>query len=44
MLGSESQGADLSCPSRGHLRLLPPGPSVPVRPLSVYQAVAEAEL
>ncbi|HUP24698.1 MAG TPA: IS21 family transposase [Thermoanaerobaculia bacterium] len=31
-------------PSRGHLRLLPPAPTVPVRPLSVYQAVAEAEL
>jgi len=30
--------------SRGHLRLLPPGPTVVVRPLSVYQAVAEAEL
>jgi hypothetical protein len=33
-----------AAPSRGHLRLLPPGPAVPVRPLSVYQAVAEAEL
>jgi hypothetical protein len=30
--------------SRGHLRLLPAAPTVPMRPLSVYQAVAEAEL
>jgi transposase len=31
-------------PARGHLRLLPPAPTVPVHPLSAYQAVAEAEL
>jgi hypothetical protein len=31
-------------PARGHLRLLPAAPAVAVRPLSVYQAVAEAEL
>lgn len=31
-------------PGRGHLRLLAPGPVVSVHSLSVYQAVAEAEL
>lgn len=30
-------------PSRGHLRLLPPAPTVPAHSLSAYQAVAEAE-